>query len=58
MKTILFIIAVSLYSCKPVAKTMYVQPMVKTMNGFEKVGKPYPHIVLLGDTVKVIFAKF
>jgi len=57
MKTLLFIlIACSLYACK-VEQQLYVQPMIKTMTGYEKLGKPYPHVVLLGDTVKVIYAK-
>lgn len=39
------------------SKQMYVQEMIKTEDGYRKVGKPYPHKVLLGDTIRFLYKK-
>lgn len=43
-------------SCKTREKLM-VQAMVKTEHGYKRVGYPKPHLVLLGDTINVIYNK-
>lgn len=49
-------IIILLASCKTREK-LYVQAMVKTEYGYKKIGDPRPHIVLLGDTIQVIYQK-
>lgn len=53
---IIIVIAVLFCSCKT-SENLYTQQMVKTEYGYKKIGKPKPHIILLGDTINVVYNK-
>lgn len=55
-KIILILIIGTMMSCKS-RENLYVQAMVKTEHGYKRVGSPKPHLVLLGDTINVIYNK-